>query len=258
MKEYIDQLRDLTENASTPISEELLWELERTEQFERRLDIFSQVLPESPDREQVIGQMAQATERFIYDLRRSYRNLIDMVSQEESGPDWKSHANQLGISDAIQIRYDGDQELLQVKTPSLLPINTRYSYTLPEAVAQAVCRFQDQYTQAHGRMLRMGPVIVVLVHHISTQHKRRYRDYDNIEFSAVLNALQTSLIFNDSPRACTIFHMAVEDAQFSTEFLITPIRRWEDLFRQLDFSLYEPPVSDPEKGAESSPTKQEK
>ncbi|MBM6924112.1 hypothetical protein H9X81_10495 [Hydrogenoanaerobacterium saccharovorans] len=251
MKKYQKLLKDLAENAKSPMSEELLWELERTDLYERRLNAFCQTLPMASDPEDVIAQMAQATEKYIHDLRTSYRSLIDMVSQEESGPDWFSHAKELSISDDIHISYDEESEVLRVEMPTLLPIKTKYSYTLPESVSQAVRFFQDRYAGEHGRMLRMGPVIIVLVHHFTLkQVQRRYRDYDNIEVSATLNALQSSLLFNDSPRSCVFMQMGVEDTQFRTEFIIGPMRRRNEIFRQLDFSLYEQP--EPRKEAQDN------
>ena len=71
MKKYQKLLKDLAENAKNPMSEELLWELERTDLYERRLNAFCQTLPMASDPEDVIAQMAQATEKYIHDLRTS-------------------------------------------------------------------------------------------------------------------------------------------------------------------------------------------
>ena len=151
-----------------------------------------------------------------------------------------SFPSRMDISQDIQINYDEEKKCLRVEMPGLLPLKGKWNEYLPGKVRYAIEVFSENYQQKHGRRLWLSPAFVLFNHHYgySDSGYWHYRDYDNQEYSVVLNALQSTLIFNDSAATCVTMQMAVPDDKSFTEVIITPVDRMIELLRDMDFSMY--------------------
>ncbi len=149
--------------------------------------------------------------------------------------------SQMDISQDIQISYDEETKRLRVEMPMLLPLKGRWNEYLPGKIRYTLGVFSENYRQEHGQRLRFSYAFVLFVHHYEKPRPGQwyYRDYDNQEYSVVLNALQSTLIFNDGPTTSVTMQMAVPDGKSFTEVIITPVDRMMNLLRDMDFSMYE-------------------
>jgi hypothetical protein len=90
--------------------------------------------------------------------------------------------------------------------------------------------------------------LVVLIHHYTGGRKSmNLRDYDNLEKSCVLNALQTTGLFADSPAHMMLVELAAADTRNFTEVLITSISNLKKVVAELDLRMYDGGGIDPEK-----------
>ena len=65
----------------------------------------------------------------------------------------------------------------------------------------------------------------------------------------MLNALHSTLIFNDSAATCITMQMAAKGEKSFTEVFVTPVNRMGDLLSNIDFCMY---CEDGNKGNEIS------
>ena len=118
---------------------------------------------------------------------------------------------------------------------------------LPGKIQCAMEKFIRKYQETHdGKILRFSPAFVVFTHHYNRKKRNAsisMTDYDNTEFSAVLNALHYTRIFNDDPTSIIIMQSGVFGRRDYTEVNIVPVSRRSELFQSIDFSLYDRRVS---------------
>lgn len=157
---------------------------------------------------------------------------------------WQGHIIQEpDISDGISIFYDEKKQHLRVEMPSILPIDGTAAAFLPEKVRCAMEKFTREYQESHnGTILRLSPALVVFTYYYNREKKNAFismKDYDNIEFSSVLNALHFTRIFNDDPTNMVIMQSAALSTRDYTEVNIVPVSHRNELLQSIDFSLYE-------------------
>lgn len=113
---------------------------------------------------------------------------------------------------------------------------------LPGKIQCAIEKFIRKYQETHdGKILRFSPAFVVFTHHYNRKKRNAsisMTDYDNTEFSAVLNALHYTRIFNDDPTSIILMQSAVFGRRDYTEVNIVPVLRKNELLQSIDFSLY--------------------
>lgn len=145
----------------------------------------------------------------------------------------------------MALEFDEERNILRVTLPMMLPFKPAWNAYLPDKVRRKMEFFADDYWQKHGRKVEFNDAFVLLIHHfgIEKRGRRLYRDYDNNEWSWLLNALHTNVIFNDSPATMIVMQMAVEAEESFTEVLITDAARALDTIRaidpNIDLSIYE-------------------
>ena len=187
--------------------------------------------------EEKLTQLSDAGE--LYCLRR--RETLDGFCKIIRGGDPLSPVpSQMDISQDIEIQYDAEESCLRVTMPELLPLKGKWSEYLPGKIRFAMERFSSQYNKEHGAPLKISPAFVLFVHHYD-EHRRRagtYRDYDNQEYSNVLNALHSTQIFNDSPATCITMQMAAKGEKSFTEVFAIPVSRMGNLLAKTDFCMY--------------------
>lgn len=147
------------------------------------------------------------------------------------------------ISEGINISFDEKKQHLHIEMPPILPVDGTMAAFLPEKIRCAMEKFSRKYQETHnGKILRLSPAFVVFTHHYNWNKKNAsisMTDYDNTEFSAVLNALHYTRIFNDDPTSIILMQSAVFGRRDYTEVNIVPVSRRSELFQSIDFSLYD-------------------
>lgn len=157
---------------------------------------------------------------------------------------WRGHViREPDISEGISISYDEKKRHLHIEMPPLLPIDGTMAAFLPGKIRCAMEKFSREYQESHnGMILRVSPAFVVFTHHYDRKEKNTsisMTDYDNTEFSAVLNALHSTRIFNDDPTSIILMQTAAFSRRDYTEVNIVPVSRRNELLQNIDFSLYE-------------------
>lgn len=212
-----------------------------TDQFEKKLIplvkeiYFYESNPEIL--EEKLTQLSNAGE--LYCLRRR-ETLFGLCQMIRGGDPLSPIPSQLDISQDIEIRYNPEESCLRVTMPVLLPLKGKWSEYLPGKIRFAMEQFSAQYKKEHGAPLKISPAFVLFVHHYDEQKREdgTYRDYDNQEYSNVLNALHSTLIFNDSAATCITMQMAAKGEKSFTEVFVTPVNRMGDLLSNIDFCMY--------------------
>ena len=147
------------------------------------------------------------------------------------------------LSDEINISFDSEKQHLHIEMPPMLPSDGTMASFLPGKIRCAMEKFSRQYQEAHaGKILRISPAFVVITHHYDRKKKNAFismTDYDNTEFSAILNALHFTRIFNDDPTSIVVMQSAAFSRHDYTEINIVPVSRRSELFQSIDFSLYD-------------------
>lgn len=223
-----------------------------TDQFEKKLIplvkeiYFYESNPEIL--EEKLTQLSNAGE--LYCLRRR-ETLFGLCQMIWGGDPLSPIPSQLDISQDIEIRYNPEESCLRVTMPVLLPLKGKWSEYLPGKIRFAMEQFSAQYKKEHGAPLKISPAFVLFVHHYDEQKREdgTYRDYDNQEYSNVLNALHSTLIFNDSAATCITMQMAAKGEKSFTEVFVTPVNRMGDLLSNIDFCMY---CEEENKGNETS------
>ena len=146
------------------------------------------------------------------------------------------------ISAGISISFDEKKQHLHIEMPSILPVDGTMAAFLPGKIQCAMEKFIRKYQETHdGKILRFSPAFVVFTHHYNRKKRNvsiSMTDYDNTEFSAVLNALHYTRIFNDDPTSIILMQSAVFGRRDYTEVNIVPVLRKKELLQSMDFSLY--------------------
>ena len=146
------------------------------------------------------------------------------------------------ISDGISISFDEKSQHLHIEMPPILPVDGTMAAFLPGKIRCAMEKFSREYQETHnGKILRLSPAFVAITHHYNRKKKNAsisMTDYDNTEFSAVLNALHFTRIFNDDPASIVLMQSAAFGRRDYTEVNIVPVSRKNELLQSIDFSLY--------------------
>lgn len=149
---------------------------------------------------------------------------------------------EIDLSEGIEISFNEEKQQLHIEMPPILPVNGNMAAFLPEKIRYAMKRFNQEYQEKHdGKILRLSPAFVVFTHHYDRKKTNSFismTDYDNTEFSAVLNALHFTRIFNDDPASIVLMQSAALGRRDYTEVNIVPVSRKEELLKSIDFSLY--------------------
>ena len=187
---------------------------------------------------EALTQLSDAGELHCLWCRETLDGLCKMI---RDGDPLSPIPSQLDISQDIEIQYDSEESCLRVIMPVLLPLKGKWSEYLPGKIRFAMEQFSAQYKKEHGAPLRISPTFVLFVHHYDEKKRKAgtYRDYDNQEYSNVLNALRSTLIFNDSAATCITMQMASKGEKSFTEVFVTPVNRMGELLEKLDFSIYD-------------------
>lgn len=189
--------------------------------------------------ERLLTELSDAGE--LYCLQR--RSMIDAMCKTTSihngyaSPVLPQRAD---ISQDVSVSYDAASNTLRLTMPGLLPLKGKWSSYLPDKIRCALERFDREYRLQTGKKLKISPAFVLFIHHYGTEDREKgfYRDYDNQEYSSVLNALHSTGIFNDSAATHINMQMAVAGSNSFTEVAITDISRMMDLLEKRDLSLY--------------------
>ncbi len=238
LKETDEFLSKMPPNASVPYLRALLGHAKEYEKNLIRLAkdaYYSEWNPELFT--EALTQLSDAGELHCLWCRETLDGLCKMI---RGGDPLSPIPSQLDISQGIEIRYNPEESCLQVTMPVLLPLKGKWSEYLPGKIRFAMEQFSAQYKKEHGAPLRISPTFVLFVHHYDKKKRKAgtYRDYDNQEYSNVLNALRSTLIFNDSAATCITMQMAAEGEKSFTEVLITPVSRMGNLLAKTDFCMY--------------------
>lgn len=240
MKDAQDKLERRPASRTTPYLRALLGHTAVYEKSLIRLVDEAYQRTEDPHRLlETVTELSDAGE--LYCLRR--RSTLDAMCSAIQKGDLihpVPFPSQVDISQDLQIRYDQEAELLQIEMPGLLPLKGKWSTYLPNKIRYALGNFCEAYRREHGEPLRLAPAFVLFIHHYSQPDVAggSYRDYDNMEFSSVLNALHSTQLFNDSAATCVTMQMAVPGSRSCTVVYITKVGRMLPLLEKLDFSLY--------------------
>ena len=189
--------------------------------------------------EQRLTELSDAGE--LYCMRR--RTILDSMygttaaNYARTGVTFPQKAD---ISQDIQISHDALTNTLRLVMPELLPFKGKWSVYLPDKIRCALEKFEQEYQHRGGGKLKISPAFVLFIHHYGEEARARslYRDYDNQEYSCVLNALHSTQIFNDSAATFINTQMAVPDDRSFTEIVITEVKRMLEVVNALDLSLY--------------------
>lgn len=149
---------------------------------------------------------------------------------------------QTDLSSDIQVSYQKETNTLHLVMPQLLPLKTKWNAYLPGKIRYALAAFDRAYQAQNATRLRISPAYLLFVHHYNNDSctKGIYRDYDNMEYSCVLNALHSTHIFNDSASTHICTQMAVRDSKSFTEVYVTEVSGMAEVMQNVDLSLYYP------------------
>ena len=249
LKETDEFLSKMPPNASVPYLRALLGHAKVYEKNLIRLAkdaYYSEWNPELFT--EALTQLSDAGELHCLWCRETLDGLCKMI---RNGDSLSPIPSQLDISQDIEIRYNPEESCLRVTMPVLLPLKGKWSEYLPGKIRFAMEQFSAQYKKEHGTPLKISPAFVLFVHHYDEQKREdgTYRDYDNQEYSNVLNALHSTLIFNDSAATCITMQMAAKGEKSFTEVFVTPVNRMGELLSNIDFCMY---CEEENKGNETS------
>lgn len=185
---------------------------------------------------ELLAELSNEGERYCYSRRICIDSMLETVCfpRKIRYPAGLLEAN---VSSFVSISYNEGANTLHITMPHLLPLKTKWNSYLPDKIRYALQQFDSNIGQGK---IRISPAFVLFIHHYNA-HSRKcgyYRDYDNMEYSSVLNALHSTLIFNDNAATCITTQMAVPDSTSFTEVVVAPVEKMMDVLHSMDLSLY--------------------
>ena len=135
----------------------------------------------------------------------------------------------------ITIEYLKELQAYRVELPELLPFRLEKgaSFLYPKIV-HYMSEFSENWKKEHGSRPHIPHAFVVFIHHyIEDLRSPKLRDSDNLEHRCVLNALQTSGLFDDAPSRLVSMEFAKSGAKNYTEILIAPTCKIKEIAEKL-------------------------
>lgn len=251
----IDRLENGAQNPSTAEITELLkkelFELEKTvalcEKLQRDCDDYWSTLRHGygygimrADAVELLNELAQRGEKYIA-VRR------ELLDDLQSG----LYANEFAFSpplpaachgDPVRIEYLPENEIFRAEIPGILPfkMSAGVNFLFPKIV-YAMQKFTEDWIEQHDALPMIPRAAVIFIYHYANGKQwRTLRDYDNLERSCVLNALQITGLFSDNASRMISVDMMACDTKNFTEVLIIPVKNFVKVLSKLDCTAYLP------------------
>ena len=106
-----------------------------------------------------------------------------------------------------------------VRFPALLPKKEKGS---SEYIRHSLYLALGEYFKKHERVQFEDCVIIVRHVYDEARPERRWRDHDNIEVNAAIDAVALFVLRDDSPKACSHYYCSVAGKTDETHVLIIP------------------------------------
>jgi hypothetical protein len=185
----------------------------------------------------ILEELAQLEETFVGRTRGILTGIQRELNRNGS-PQVKTIPAE-GYGEQVSINYREGDETVRIELPGIMPFKlshgTHYQY---DKVAHFMSEFLYDMRRNKGVHITIPYALVIIIHHYTGGLPMNLRDYDTLEKSCVLNALQTTGLFADSPAHMVLMEFAAKDARDFTEVLISPVSKLVKTIAGLDIRMY--------------------
>lgn len=205
-----------------------------------------------------LTELAYADVAYAYEqgcIQEAYRNAFDLAHQAErlvliarslpaltGSPSARAEMD-AAIVEAMPIVVGLTHEgWFGIDMPALLPKKERGGV---DYIRHSLYLALDAYFKGRER-LRVGDCVLTVCHRYSRDRpERAYRDHDNIELNAVVDALAMYALHDDAPLRCSHFYCSTVDSRDAATVLLVPKASfplyWERLQTEPETLLPAPP-----------------